>query len=67
MLQKINVKPGVRLLGVSVSNLFHSADEPLLAFAEEERMQKRNRAIDALKNKYGENVIKRGITGNKKQ
>ena len=67
MLQKINVKPGVRLLGVSVSNLFHSADEPMLAFAEEERMQKRNQAIDALKNKYGENVIKRGITGNKKQ
>ena len=57
--------PGVRLLGVSVSNLFHSADEPLLAFAEEERMQKRNQAVDALKNKYGENIIKRGITGNK--
>ena len=66
MLRKINVKPGVRLLGVSVSNLFRPEDEPVLGFAEDERMQRRNRAIDSLKSKFGENIIKRGIVGKKK-
>jgi len=61
LLQKINVKPGVRLLGVSVSNLFCPEDEPTLGFEEDERMKKRNQAIDALKGKFGENIIKRGI------
>lgn len=66
MLRKINVKPGVRLLGVSVSSLFRPEDEPVLGFAEDERMQRRNRAIDSLKSKFGENIIKRGIVGKNK-
>ena len=66
MLRKINVKPGVRLLGVSVSNLFRPEDEPVLDFEDDERMQKRNQAIDALKSKFGENIIRRGITGKRK-
>ena len=66
MLRKINVKPGVRLLGVSVSSLFRPEDEPVLGFEDNERMQKRNQAIDALKNKFGENIVKRGIAGKKK-
>ncbi len=66
MLRKINVKPGVRLLGVSVSNLFRPEDEPVLGFEENERMQKRNRAVDALKSKFGENIIRRGITERRK-
>ncbi|MBQ7417325.1 MAG: DNA polymerase IV [Acidaminococcaceae bacterium] len=66
MLRKINVKPGVRLLGVSVSNLFRPEDEPVLGFAEDERMQRRNQAIDSLKSKFGENIIKRGIVGKDK-
>ena len=66
MLRKINVKPGVRLLGVSVSNLFRPEDEPVLGFAEDERMQRRNRTIDSLKSKFGENIIKRGIVGKSK-
>lgn len=66
MLRKINVKPGVRLLGVSVSNLFRPEDEPVLGFVEDERMQRRNRAIDSLKSKFGENIIKRGIVGKNK-
>ncbi|MBR1590266.1 MAG: DNA polymerase IV [Acidaminococcaceae bacterium] len=61
MLRKINVKPGVRLLGVSVSGLFRPEDEPVLGFEDNERMQKRNQAIDALKSRFGENIIKRGI------
>ncbi len=66
MLRKINVKPGVRLLGVSVSSLFRPEDEPVLGFAEDERMQRRNRTIDSLKSKFGENIIKRGIVGKSK-
>ena len=67
MLRKINVKPGVRLLGVTVSSLFRPEDEPVLGFEEDERMQKRNRAIDSLKGKFGEDIIRRGIAGRKKQ
>jgi DNA polymerase-4 len=66
MLRKINVKPGVRLLGVTVSSLFRPEDEPVLGFEEDKRLQKRNQAIDALKEKYGESIIKRGITVRKK-
>ena len=66
MLRKINVKPGVRLLGITVSNLFRPEDEPVLGFEEDERMQKRNQAIDALKGKFGEDIIKRGITERRK-
>lgn len=66
MLRKINVKPGVRLLGVSVSSLSRPEDEPVLGFAEDERMQRRNQAIDSLKSKFGENIIKRGIVGKNK-
>ena len=66
MLRKINVKPGVRLLGVSVSSLFRPEDEPVLGFEENERMQKRNQAIDALKSRFGENIIKRGVVGTRK-
>ena len=67
MLRKINVKPGVRLLGVSVSSLFRPEDEPVLGFEENERMQKRNRAVDALKSKFGENIIRRGIAERRRE
>lgn len=63
MLRNIHVKPGVRLLGVSVSNLFRPEDEPVLGFEDDERMQKRNMTIDALKSRFGEDIIKRGIAG----
>ena len=66
MLRKVNVKPGVRLLGVTVSSLFRPEDEPVLGFEDDERAQKRNLAVDALKSKFGENIIKRGITERRK-
>ncbi len=66
MLRKINVKPGVRLLGVSVSSLFRPEDEPVLGFEEDVRMQNRNRAVDALKSRFGEGIIKRGVAGKTK-
>ena len=66
MLRKVNVKPGVRLLGVSVSSLFRPEDEPVLGFEDDKRAQKRNLAVDALKSKFGENIIKRGITERRK-
>ena len=60
-MKKINVKPGVRLLGIYVSNLLEPAAEPELSFAEDKRLQNRNQTVDALKNKFGENIIKRGL------
>ncbi len=49
----------VRLLGISVSKLV-PAGELLLDFARDEKRQKRSAALDALKNKFGEHIIKRG-------
>ena len=49
----------VRLLGVSVSK-FVPAGQFSLAFDQDEKRTKRNAALDALKNKYGEHIIKRG-------
>lgn len=61
LLKKVNVKPGVRLLGVSVSGLLRPEDEPVLDFAENNRLEQRNRAVDKLKSRFGEGIIKRGI------
>lgn len=61
LLQTINVKPGVRLLGVTVSGLDRPEDTPVLGFAEDERLRARNRAVDQLKSRFGESIIKRGI------
>lgn len=61
LLQKVNVRTGVRLLGISVSGLLRSEDEPVLDFEENGRLEQRNRVVDALKSRFGENIIKRGI------
>ncbi|HIU64216.1 MAG TPA: DNA polymerase IV [Candidatus Avacidaminococcus intestinavium] len=52
----------VRLLGVSLSKLTLALEVPLFCAEEEEAMRKRNSAVDLLKNKFGENIIKRGHT-----
>ena len=49
----------VRLLGVTVSK-FVPAGELSLGFDRDEKKEKRNAALDALKNKFGEQIIKRG-------
>ncbi len=59
LLQSIDVSYGVRLLGVTVSNLvFEQACS--LGFEEDEKLSKRNKAIDVLKMRFGEEIIKRG-------
>ena len=50
----------VRLLGVSLSKLTLNGELPLLVEVGESAMRKRNAAVDLLKNKFGENIIKRG-------
>jgi DNA polymerase-4 len=62
LLQKIDLRKPVRLLGVSLSNLEALDTRPTLGFAEDEKMGKRNLAIDALKDKFGEQIIQRGLT-----
>ncbi len=49
----------VRLLGVTVSK-FATVGELVLDFAHDEKREKRNATLDALKNKFGEQIIKRG-------
>ena len=61
MLESVNVKEGVRLLGVSISGLHHPEDEPVLDFDEDKRLRARNRAVDDLKSRFGEAIIQRGI------
>ena len=48
----------VRLLGVSVSHLVPAGSQSLAL--EDERQQNRNRALDALKQRFGEDIIRKG-------
>ena len=50
----------MRLLGVSISHLESEDAAPVLNFNENEKIKKRNMAVDFLKNKFGESIIKRG-------
>ena len=59
MLREIYLRRGVRLLGVTVSNLTDGSSGSL-AFDEDRRLLQRNTAVDALKKRFGENIIKRG-------
>ena len=61
LLRKVNLKPGVRLLGVSVSELRHPDEAPTLDFEEDRRLQRRNQALDRLKDRFGEHIIHRGM------
>lgn len=61
VLEQINLKQGIRLLGITVSGLEPAGQEPSLGFDEEVRLQKRNTAVDALKSRFGESIIQRGI------
>ena len=48
----------VRLLGVSVSHLVAGGSQSLAV--EDARQEKRNRALDALKQRFGEDIIRKG-------
>lgn len=48
----------VRLLGVSVSHLVPAGSQSLAL--DDERRQKRNRILDALKQRFGEDIIRKG-------
>lgn len=50
----------VRLLGVSLSKLVPAGVAPLVGVEEDAAMRKRNAVLDSLKNRFGENIIKRG-------
>ncbi len=60
LMQQVKFTEGVRLLGVSIAHLEQEGSAPVLNFAENEKLKKRNAAVDFLKNKFGENIIKRG-------
>lgn len=60
LMQQVKFTEGVRLLGVSISHLEGKDAAPVLNFNENEKLKRRNAAVDFLKNKFGENIIKRG-------
>ncbi len=60
LMQQVKFTEGVRLLGVSISHLESEGTAPVLNFNENEKLKKRNAAVDFLKNKFGEKIIKRG-------
>lgn len=60
LLRQVKFIEGVRLLGVSISHLESEDAAPVLNFNENERLKKRNQAVDLLKNRFGEGIIKRG-------
>lgn len=59
LLREVDLKKGIRLLGVTVSNL-SEGDCGTLGFEEYKKQIQRNEAVDALKKRFGENIIKRG-------
>lgn len=59
LLHEVDQKKGIRLLGVTVSNL-SEGDCGTLGFEEDKKQLQRNEAVDALKKRFGENIIKRG-------
>lgn len=59
----VSLAEPVRLLGVSLSKP-DSGQGIALPFAEDEKKQRRNAAVDALKNKFGEKIINRGKINN---
>ncbi len=59
LLHEVDLKKGIRLLGVTVSNL-SEGDCGILGFEEDKKQLQRNEAVDALKKRFGENIIKRG-------
>lgn len=61
MLSQVNLKDGVRLLGVTVSNLMPEGMDDGLGFFEDLRMKNRNNTVDELKNRFGEGIIARGV------
>ena len=61
LMQSVKWTEGVRLLGVSVAHLEPAGAVPVLNFVEDERLGKRNQAVDKLKAKFGEDIIKRGF------
>lgn len=59
LLEQVKLDKGIRLLGITVSGL--CGGEPMgLAFADDERRQRRNAAADELKKRFGEKIIFRG-------
>lgn len=59
LLQEVNYKNGVRLLGVTVSNLSDGRCGSL-GFEEDTRLLQRNATVDSLKKRFGEKIIHRG-------
>ena len=62
LLRTISFNKGIRLLGVTVSNLNQGSLS--FEFEEDEKKKKRNNAVDALKSRFGFDVIMRGKTKN---
>ena len=60
LLAQVKLSEGVRLLGVSISHLESEGAAPVLNFNDNEKLKKRNAAVDFLKNKFGEGIIRRG-------
>lgn len=59
LLEKVALGKGIRLLGISLSNLEKGSGFGL-AFEEELKLKQRNAAVDDLKKRFGEDIISRG-------
>lgn len=63
LLQHISFSKGIRLLGITVSNLNQGSLS--FDFEDDEKKKRRNNAVDALKERFGFDVIMRGTTKHK--
>lgn len=62
LLKGISFNKGIRLLGITVSNL--NSGSLSLNFEDDEKKRRRNDAVDALKTRFGFNIITRGTIKN---
>lgn len=62
LLKNVSLRKGIRLLGVTVSNL--SQGSLSFDFEEDEKKKRRNNTVDALKARFGFDAIMRGSTKN---
>lgn len=61
LFKSVELNKGIRLLGITVSNLIYESPG-ILGYEEDKKLMQRNKAIDILKCRFGENIIKRGST-----
>ncbi|MDY6084956.1 MAG: DNA polymerase IV [Dialister sp.] len=61
LLSRVMIREGIRLIGVTVSNLLPALEIPSLFSEEREKRKKAALVMDSIQNKFGKEALRRGI------